>query len=309
MGETTTIEWCDHTFNPWIGCAKVSAGCKHCYAESLMDTRWQKVRWGEGGTRTVTSDSYWRLPARWDREAQAGGAPSVHDDPTPGRRPRVFCASLADVFEDRSDLVEPRTRLLKLIALTPHLDWLLLTKRPERIEPLLLQSLDPDPPLGTDSVLLTAGRPVHEWQWRNIPRNIWFGTSAEDQATLNERAPIIARTAGVRFLSLEPLLGPINLLDPEARLAISSTGDGPGIDWVIVGGESGHGARPCDVDWIRRIIRDCRRLAIPVFVKQLGLHSVDRTSHISLRHPKGGDPTEWPPGLHIRRFPLLRPRR
>jgi len=131
MGQDSKIEWTHHTFNPWRGCTKVSPGCTNCYAETLSH-RNPKVLgvWGDKGTRVVASDSMWREPIKWDREAREAG-----------ERRRVFCASLADVFEDREELDEPRFRLLRLIASTTNLDWLLLTKRPDRIEPILKRTL------------------------------------------------------------------------------------------------------------------------------------------------------------------------
>ncbi len=127
MGEGSKIQWTHHTFNPWRGCTHVSPGCEHCYAEALSKRNPAQLgTWGAGGTRVVASEAYWKQPERWNRAAEAAG-----------ERHRVFCASLADVFEDRPELVEPRERLWRLIVATPHLDWLLLTKRPENIARLL----------------------------------------------------------------------------------------------------------------------------------------------------------------------------
>lgn len=143
MGETTKIQWTDHTFNPWIGCARVAPGCVNCYAEADMDRRRGRVKWGPHGTRSRTSDDYWHEPAKWNKQAEASGI-----------RQRVFCASLADVFEDwgiepildhrgeviigpdglrRITMTDLRRDLFALIDQTPWLDWLLLTKRPENI--------------------------------------------------------------------------------------------------------------------------------------------------------------------------------
>jgi protein gp37 len=125
MAENSNIEWTHHTFNPWIGCTKVSDGCKNCYAENLMDKRYGRVKWGPQGTRVRTSEANWKKPLKWNREAEAKG-----------ERHRVFCASLADVFEDKPDQPEMeqwRLELLELIIKTPYLDWLLLTKRPENV--------------------------------------------------------------------------------------------------------------------------------------------------------------------------------
>ena len=125
MAENSNISWCDHTFNPWIGCQKVSPGCDSCYAEALMDTRFGKVQWGPEGERKLTSDANWRKPLTWNRKAA-----------TAGERPRVFCASLADVFDNQAPQAW-RRRLWSLILDTPNLDWLLLTKRPQNISKMM----------------------------------------------------------------------------------------------------------------------------------------------------------------------------
>lgn len=276
--ENSKIEWCDHTFNPWIGCTKVSAGCKHCYAERLMDTRLGRVEWGPQGMRKRTSDSYWQQPHKWNQEAESEG-----------RRYRVFCASLADVFEMRQDdhmddLEAWRAKLWKLIEQTPHLDWLLLTKLPENILQLVPlkwfdKEFDPDA------------------AW---PANVWVGVSVENQEMADKRIPELLKVpAPVRFLSCEPLLGPIEKLyhylasnsiykaefwndgafDLHERLDGSITAtckdgtvyeDGSDIHWVIVGGESGPGARPMHPDWARDIRYQCERMEIPFFFKQWG---------------------------------------
>lgn len=176
MGAETKIEWCDHTFNPWIGCTKVSPGCANCYAAVNTFTRAQRAHgrelWGPDAARHVTSEAKWREPIRWDAAAKAAGI-----------RRRVFCASMADVFEDRPDLAEPRARLAYVIGKTPNLDWLLLTKRPENIARL--------------------------WITDVVPPNVWLGTTVEDQERADERIPhLLAVPAAVRFLSVEPLLSP-----------------------------------------------------------------------------------------------------
>jgi protein gp37 len=251
MGQETRIEWCHHTFNPWRGCTKVSAGCAHCYAEA-WSSRNPKVfgEWGTNGRRAIAAESSWREPLAWDREAALCG-----------ERRKVFCASLADVFEDRPDLVGPRGRLLATIAATPHLDWHLLTKRSE------------------DVGRLAGGE---------LPPSVWIGASVEDQAAADGRIPHLARiAASVRFLSVEPLLGPIDFPTLD------------GIAWAIVGGESGPGARPCDVGWIRSILEQCRSAGVAPFVKQLGA----RPLGLRLADRKGGDPAEWPEDLRVRESP------
>jgi protein gp37 len=125
MGENSKIEWCDHTFNPWIGCQKVSPGCDHCYAEAMMDLRYKKVQWGPHGERQRTSEQNWRLPTQWNAQARTFRKENGH-------RPRIFCASLADVFDNQID-TSWRDDLFALIRKCNRLDWLVLTKRPENI--------------------------------------------------------------------------------------------------------------------------------------------------------------------------------
>lgn len=269
MAENSSIEWCDHTFNPWIGCSKVSAGCTHCYAETLMDTRMGKAKWGPRGTRVRTSEAYWKQPLRWNKKALKEG-----------RRYRVFCASLADVFEDRPELAPWRNELFALIDATPHLDWLLLTKRPENI------------------VRMWAGKQPNAeqlaWAEQNDQAvmitdmkrdNVWLGTSVEDQAAADERIPHLLAAAHLcryTFLSCEPLLGPVDLGDHicqdggcgcsscEERYTDHSSSDF--IHWVIAGGESGPKARPMYLSWARSLREQCKEAGVPFFFKQWGCH-------------------------------------
>lgn len=291
MGVDTKIQWCSHSFNPWRGCSRVSEGCRFCYAETLSHRNPGVLGvWGDKGTRVVASEVMWREPLKWDREAAAAG-----------ERRRVFCASLADVFEDRPELVSPRQRLLRLMHDTPHLDWLLLTKRPGGVVRLIRECLDVDWP-----TCLIGGRNrdraywyAADWINGKPPANVWLGTSVEDQRRADERIPILNDIpARVRFISFEPLLGPIET-QPDPHNLYGS------IHWAIVGGESGPHARPCDLAWIRSIRDQCRSAGVPVFVKQLGARPVvDRNDEIGggihcdlplkLRDSKGGDPAEWP---------------
>lgn len=310
MGEQTKIEWCHHTFNPWRGCAKVSPGCANCYAEkNSLRNPGVFGTWGIHGERIVGTDSYWKQPLAWNRAAEKAG-----------ERRRVFVASLADVMEDRRDLDASRERLCDLIRATPWLDWLLLTKRPENIERL----------------------------WRdpcqNRP-NLWWGVSAENQEMADLRIPILLRVnAAVRFVSIEPMLAPVRPILAtgtfDVRVGVyPATGQTAGpyggasvrcIDWIIVGGESGPGARPCDVAWVRAIVAQCKEAGVPCFVKQLGRHVIIDPAElptgyasftargrdvappyraqpgdwIGLAHPKGGCPGEWPEDLRVREFPV-----
>jgi protein gp37 len=181
MAENSKIEWCDHTFNPWIGCQKVSPGCDHCYAEAMMDKRYGRVQWGPHGERVRTSQDNWRKPLRWAKKAN-------------GHRPRVFCASLADWLDNRVPR-QWRSDLGRLIEATPELDWLLLTKRPENYAKLA------------------------PWPLDEIPPNVWLGVTCEDQPYYERRWAILSRPrikASVKFVSYEPALGPLNNLQLQS---------------------------------------------------------------------------------------------
>ena len=226
--KNSKIEWTKHTFNPWIGCSKCSAGCDNCYACDMMDVRWKRALWGAAGTRLRTTGATWANPLKWNRESESA---------------RVFCASLADVFEnyrgdgsapDRPVSLDPwRHDLFDLIEKTPNLEWLLLTKRPQNAAKFLK---------------------------KRLPGNLWIGTSVEDQKAADQRIPHLAGIpAKVRFLSCEPLLGPLDL---RRHLA--------GVDWVIVGGESGKSPRPMDPSWVRDIRDQCVAAGVAFLFKQWG---------------------------------------
>ena len=221
--ENSHIGWCDHTFNPWTGCAKVSPGCDNCYAWN-MSPETRRI-WGPKGSRLTRRDAYWDQPDRWHRQV-------LRD----GRRTRVFCGSMCDVFEHRLDLVRHRDRLWEVIERTTALDWQLLTKRPENISRMV-------PPAWMET-------------W---PAHVWVGTSTENQEWANRRAAELVKIpAEIRFLSVEPLLGPIPKLPLD------------GIHWVIVGGESGSQARPMDLAWARDIRDQSANADVAFFMKQLG---------------------------------------
>lgn len=300
MAENSGISWTDHTFNPWMGCTKVSAACKNCYAERDMDHRFKRVAWGPAGTRVLTSGKNWQQPIKWNREAGATGL-----------RKRVFCASLADVFEDwygpithnkgnklftingeeyfaESEYPECRLltmndvrhRLFRLIDATPHLDWLLLTKRPKNIIRMWQD---------------VAGDYIPEAGMMNRPShrsNVWIGTSVENQEYAEKRMPELLKCrdlAPVLFLSCEPLLGSVDLrslpriwcracdrFEPDFAWNEPSpcfrwqTDTLAMIDWVIAGGESGPEARPSHPDWFRKLRDDCIHGGIPFHFKQWG---------------------------------------
>lgn len=231
MAKDSAIEWTHHTFNPWWGCTKVSPGCKHCYAETWARRVGQAV-WGPKAPRRELSEAYWRQPLAWNAEALRTG-----------QRARVFCASMADVFEDRRDLDAKRERLWRLIDATPKLDWLLLTKRPHKVSQL---------------------SPYGE-RW---PDNVWLGATAENQKWLDKRiVELGALKAKILFLSCEPLLG---ALDFSAWIAAARRGEQRMVDWVIAGGESGHHARPMHPEWVRSVRDQCLASGIRFHFKQFG---------------------------------------
>lgn len=270
MGENSKIEWCDHTFNPVIGCTKVSPGCKHCYAEQMMANRWHKAQWGPQARRIRTSSANWRKPLQWDASAKADG-----------RRARVFCASLADVFEDHKDWVEPRRALVVLMEQTPNLQWLLLTKRPENVMRLLQATMTLD---------------VETW-FQCMGSRVWIGASVEQQATADTRISALLKIpAQVRFLSCEPLLGPLDLDCYLGDLPEDEDGapyPGNGIQWVIAGGESGAKARPMEADWVRSLRDQCQAAGTAFFFKQWG--AAARRKTFQREQPVGRllDGREW----------------
>lgn len=248
MGENTKIEWADHTFNGWIGCSHVSKGCMNCYAERDFDHRYHKVEWGPRGTRVETSDKNWAKPFKWNKAAEERG----HVD-------LVFCASLADVFEDYHAIgINPevpvktlsrwRERLFDMMVKTPWLIWLVLTKRPENVMGMVPHSW----------------RTVGRW-----PANVWLGFSAEDQSNFDYRIEsAIKIPTPVLWVSAEPLLGYIDM-----SLYLET----PEINWVIVGGESGPNARPMHTSWVKNIEWDCGVGRVSFFFKQWGEYiQVDR---------------------------------
>jgi protein gp37 len=223
MSEKTGISWTDHTFNPWWGCAHVSPGCANCYAETLAARYGQDV-WGKQAPRRIFGDKHWAEPLKWDRQAKAEG-----------RQRRVFCASMADVFEPHPSVLTERVRLWDLVVRTAHLDWQILTKRPENAE------------------FMTP--------WKTWPPNVWLGTSVEDQQRADERIPVLQNTYGpaLRFLSVEPLIAPVTLSKHLER---------GGIDWIIVGGESGPNRREMKHSWLYRVVAEAQAYGVLVFVKQ-----------------------------------------
>lgn len=248
MAENSKIEWTDHTFNPWIGCAKVSEGCANCYAAVDSPARIARAAgnelWGPDAGRKHKAESGWQEPYRWNQAAHKAG-----------KRLRVFTASQADIFEDRGDLVDPRHRLLDIIRQTPHLDWLVLTKRWDNILPAMQRYLTFAGNAGVVDRVQWASR----WLIGKYPSNMRIGLSIENQRWADTRLQLLKWYSGPNFLSIEPLLGPIDLT-PWLSL----------IHWAIVGGESGDNARPMHPDWVRSLRDQCTAAGVPFHFKQWG---------------------------------------
>lgn len=300
MGQNSGISWTDHTFNPWWGCEKVSAGCKNCYAETFASGRMGLPIWGAQAERRFFGDAHWGEPLKWNRLAEKAGV-----------RARVFCASMADMFEyyqgpSAERVKEARGRLWTLIEATPWLDWLLLTKRPENIMAMIPE----------------------RWRCFSFPCNLWIGCTVENQEMAEKRLPyLLSIPARVRFVSYEPALGPVVFTElrtdetcGECKEVIlhdaMSFGDvrcGCGaestilhrLDWIIVGGESGNGARPFNPAWALSTVEQCQGQGVPVFVKQMGSNPTLRSGSGwgTIKAKKGDDLTEWPPQLRVQEFP------
>lgn len=286
MSENSKIEWTDHTFNPWIGCAKVSAGCANCYAETQDKFRsWTPEGWGKGKPRKRTSVANWKLPLKWnagpyglppqicDCCGQLYGFPGACLHTEKLHRPRVFSASLADWLDDEVP-IEWLADFLLLIAQTPNLDWLLLSKRPENFK-ARLEAAYSAPGMGSEKK-----NADWIWHWANgygcVPPNVWIGTTVENQEMAEQRIPQLLRIpAKVRFLSCEPLLSELDFY--QASLAWPNETHPwkncpvlHGIHWVIVGGESGPNARPVNPDWVRSLRNQCETAKVAFFFKQWG---------------------------------------
>lgn len=272
MGASTAIAWTDATFNPWIGCEAISPGCEHCYAESYA-----KRVGRDFATRTRTSAANWRQPLLWNKKAEAAGT-----------RLRVFCASLADVFDNQVP-EEWRVDLFNLIAATPWLRWQLLTKR-------------------------IANARVYR-----LPDNVWLGATVTNQEEFDrDRTKLIEIKAAKHFLSIEPQLARIDACEAfgvwwnQTRGAFEPVDPnqpiGGGIDWVICGGESGPHARPFNLEWARSLRDVCRGAGVRFFMKQLGRRPqysiAGRSPHdIWLADRAGADPADWPIDLRVQEFP------
>lgn len=297
MGTNSKIEWTHHSWNPWRGCCHVSPGCDHCYAERQAKRNPKALgQWGKDAPRVIAAEAHWKLPFRWNRAAEEAEISQ-----------RVFCASLADVFEDRPDLEEPRRRIFATIDQTPWLDWLLVTKRPHNIR-RMWPAIDE---ATADATILmarahraaiaversgfsgtTAERHV-EFRRRTsndqYRLNVWLLTTVENQAVATQRIPWLSRCGDlcpVLGLSGEPLLEYVDLTHIDngggetydaLRATVTThrgrtfrTSDTWPINWVIAGGESGHHARPMHPDWARALRDQCMAAGTAFFMKQFG---------------------------------------
>lgn len=290
MSENTKIEWCDHTFNPWEGCQKVGPGCDHCYAEA-RNARFAggtAINWGPGAPRRRTSASNWNKPRAWNAQADAFMAQHGH-------RQRVFCASLADWLDNQVD-TEWLVDLLEVVRTTPNLDWLLLTKR--------IGNWRARVKLAFEWVWVNARFRLAElltlladWLDGEPPENVWIGATIVNQTEAERDIPkLLEVPAAKRFLSMEPLLGPVYLsvidINGDSEIyplrgttdCVNDEGepapDLPALDWVIVGGESGPCARPMLPDWARSLRDQCEAAGVPFLFKQWG---------------------EWTPGENVER--------
>jgi protein gp37 len=368
----SSIEWTDETWNPVVGCARVSPGCEHCYAET-MAARHVLMSRAQGRTSPY-------LPVvdverrRWNRNAVF--LPERLAEPLTWRSPRrMFVNSMSDLFH--ADLsFDQIASVFAVMAATPRHTYQVLTKRPARMLEFFAHTF------GLENTEVTINREASERGWviwdGRAPRggwpkktrpvdlfayprlpdmrtlskrlpwvwplpNVWLGVSVEDQAAADKRIPLLLQVpAAVRFISAEPLLGPIQLREewllgrflhcpedtddpatdgcngceavPSARRVdgplsgdVCSAVRGPALAWVIIGGESGPGARPCDLAWLRSIVEQCERARVACFVKQLGARPVVEHAAPELqrriKNPKGGDPAEWPADLRVRQFP------
>jgi protein gp37 len=277
MSENSKIEWTDHTFNPWEGCQKVGPGCDHCYAET-RNARFAggiAINWGPGAPRRRTSPSNWRKPLQWNKAHAEFFARH-------GRRQRVFCASLADVFDNAVDPAW-RADLFDLIEKTPNLDWLLLTKRIGNVRKMISETAQ----RRFDLECIEAPR---------LPDNVWLGATIVNQEEADRDIPkLLAVPARVRFLSMEPLLGQVdltlvrgqfwaltqtmNVLTGEACPSLSGMAPEAALDWVIVGGESGHGARPMHPVWALSLRDQCAAAGVPFLFKQWGEWQIASTEN------------------------------
>lgn len=283
MADNTKIEWCDHTVNFWWGCSKVSPGCANCYAEAQAARFLKGPHWGPDASR-------WPRVTQARNEAKAYNARAERE----GRRFRIFTNSMSDFFEDHRLLGHARLEALDVIRQTPHLDWLILTKRPEAIHTLLARASG-DALSSRNYELATW---IADWGACGVaPANVWLGTTVEDQERADQRIPALLQVpAVVRFLSCEPLLGAVDIRHRMGSLVWTERNHYEttrGLDWVICGGESGSRARPMHPDWARGLRDQCASAGVPFLFKQWGEYLpakiVGHLGFTSTGEPNGGN--------------------
>jgi protein gp37 len=334
----TKIQWTEKTWNPIVGCSKVSAGCQNCYAIN------QAYRNAAMGSKLPTPGrlAYYEglTEKRGDRVEWSGVAnfvPEALEIPLKTKKATTwFVNSMSDLFHEsvRDEWID---QVLAVMCATPQHTYQVLTKRPDRMLSYVKALLDRlkglSPASGKWNHMTDAEKTLANLYWYNFDRKpgyffplrkLWLGVSVENQKAADERIPLLLQApAAIRFLSCEPLLEEISFTTthPEWRTINLLTGETPysasagaAIDWVIVGGESGHNARPCDADWIRAIVQQCKSAKVPVFVKQLGSRPIipcrmpgdagwDEFGPIYRTTGKGSDPEEWPEDLRVREMP------
>lgn len=278
MGENSKISWTHHTFNPIWGCEKIAPECANCYAEAWAKRMGYHV-WGKNKPRRQLSEKYWREPLKWNARAEKNG-----------ERARVFCGSMCDWLEDHPTVHMERQKLFPLIEQTPWLDWLLLSKRNENFDRAIPE----------------------KWWMEGVPTNVWIGMTAGCQETWNACWPILEsikhQTHRLAFVSVEPMIGPMDITDDLVYIDIGDE-DCPRWlqwpDWIIIGGESeqpGHNARRIELDWVRKLIAQCKQSGIAVYVKQLGT-AWARDAGVFEHDRAGTDWNNWPENLRVREYP------
>ncbi|YAF99336.1 MAG: DUF5131 family protein (plasmid) [Nodularia sp. CChRGM 3473] len=307
---STNISWTDETINPIVGCSRVSPGCARCYAATAAKSpRLQQF-------------SQYQTVSKWDGTVQFVESQLLK--PLHWRKPKkIFVCSMADLFHANVPF-EWIDQVMAVVALCPQHTFQVLTKRPERALEYFNQP----------KLWVKWYEAAKEHLWREICEefgglikekqyfieqpfplpNLWLGTSTENQAMADKRIPVLLQIpAVVRFLSCEPLLDEIDLSslfglyqfsEDEFALKVGSRWE-KSPDWVIIGGESGTGARSCEIEWIQTIVKHCQAADVPVFVKQLGSGALAQNQQFKTRHRKGGDIEEFPEQLRVREFPVL----
>lgn len=289
MAKESAISWTRSTFNPWVGCTKVGPGCDHCYAEALDKRhRWGgDTHWGDAKPRHRTSVHNWNNPTRWNKlaeEEKRTGIVKKSNWHTPGFWP-VFCASLADVFDNKIPEAW-RADLWKIVEATPHLSWLLVTKRIGNVERMT----------------------PREWLVAGFPAHVRILITVVDQIEADRDIPKLLALPVKNGISYEPALGAVDWSPWLMNESWQHAADyGRGIEWLIVGGESTQGggtARPFDVTWARNAIHQCREAGVPVFVKQVGSNPIYSLWSAAKVHDRAGaEPKEWPSDIRIQEFP------